>query len=433
VTVEFDSREFDRDPRDYADEYNDKLHEDCIPADEAFRIVMENDFDEVREAVAEDAAQEWLADTHTLDLINIVSSYDREQLRGAIRDVLNVDARTGHEISPDGLFGVAADVAEFLERTRSPYAETYGLTESVEWVGDLVEITRLIREILLARSEQHQAASAAPKVGAPSAEAPKLSKLDRLTDALIQRDTADLISRVLRGPYDRLNEILQHGVVYRLRQEGLRAPRIVREIDAQKTPLRVFLAFWMSTYLSLHERHVDLAVCIECGKIFARERRDNVYCSKTCQNRVAYKRRKIFVAGVLREVNVKESPNELCAGLCLNHPRFGLGVVESAQYLQRRLRLRYDDSNAIDAGAPTPMDVTGVSFPIPDGKSAQEFFEEVKGKDTRTIAGWQEVVDPRSLVLSVRFLSGVRRFSRWETKDVPFYAVENPRLLAELL
>ena len=440
-----------------------KLHEDCVSRGEVFAYVMENDFDDVREAVAEADAQDWLADrADTLELINIVSSYDREQLRAAIRDLLNVDPRVDRDVSTDEFFAVAADVAKFLERTRSPYAETYGITESVEWAGELIEIARLFREILFARSEQHQAASATAKVGAQTAEQSKLSKLDRLTHALSQRHNADLIARALRGPHDRLNEILQNGVVYRLRQEGRRSPRTVREVDAEKTPLRVFLAFWMSTYLSLHEQHVDLAVCVECGKIFARERRDNVYCSKTCQNRVAYKRKKIFVAGVLREVNVKDSPgppsrfsgleldpetppkrSELRRGLCLNHPRFGLGVVESVQHLRRRLRLKYEDSVVIKD--------------IPDDKSAQEFFDELKARgelsvtvarprdltseslqdaavELRTPVDWTEMVDPSGpQMLAVRFLSGVRRFSRWETKDLTFYAVENPRLLAELL
>ena len=149
-------------------------------------------------------------------------------------------------------------------------------------------------------------------------------------------------------------------------------------------------------------------------------------CSKTCQNRVAYKRKKIFVAGVLREVDVKDAPNELRVGLCLNHPRFGLGVVESVKYLRRRLRLKYEDSNVMTKD-------------IPDNKSAQEFFDELteslQGATAarRTPVGWTEVVDPGNLMLSVRFLSGVRRFRRWEMKDVTFYAVENPRLLADLL
>jgi len=429
VSTEFNAEDFvDRNPWEYADDYDEsKLHEDCVARDEVFAYVMENDFDEVRAEVAEADAQDWLAESaDTLELLNIVSSYDREQLRAAIRDVLNVNARSDRDVladevlSADEVFGVAADVAKFLERTRSPYAEIHDITESVEWVGDLIGITRLNRDILFALSEQRQTASAAVKMGVPATEPPKLSKLDRLTRALQRQSAMDVLSHASDDLLGRLNAILQHGIVYRLRQEGRKAPRVVREVDASKTPLRVVLAFWMSAYLSLHERYVDLAVCVECGKIFARDRRDNVYCSKTCQNRVAYKRKKIFVAGVLREVNVKESPKELRAGLCVNHPRFGLGVIESAEFLRRRLRLIYEDSSMM-------------SEPIPDGKSAKQFFEEVKAKGERRPIDWREVVDPRNWIVSVRFLSGVRWFSHWETKDAPFYVVENPRLLAELL
>jgi hypothetical protein len=430
----FDRREFDY---DYADHDDSALHEGCLPSDQALEHVLNYEFDAVREAVAEADARDWLEkSTEEIELINIVSTYDREQLRAAIRDVLNVDARAERQVSPNEFFAVATDIAKFLERARSPYTEACGITESVEWVGDLIEITRLIREILFARSEQHQAASAAAKADAPPARPTKPGKLDRLTSELVQRDMADLTFKGFRGSLDRLNEILERGIVYRLRQEGRRDPRVVREVDAEKTPLRVVLALWMSTYLSRHERYVDLAVCVECGKIFARGRRDNVYCSKTCQNRVAYKRKKIFVADVLREVNVKDSPTELRAGVCLNHPRFGLGVIEDVRYVRRRLGLKYDDSNAGDAGGPVPISVARISFPIPDGKSAQEFLEEVKATEVRTIADWQEIVDPASLLLSVRFLSGARQFRRWEierTKDVTVYAVENPRLLAEML
>src|SRR5205823_4815950 len=168
----------------------------------------------------------------------------------------------------------------------------------------------------------------------------------------------------------------------RLRGEGRRV-HVVREIDAERMPLQTFLAFWMSQYLGTHEPFLDLAVCVECGKFFARQRRDNFYCSKTCQNRVAYKRKKIFVAGVLRKVDVKVDPNELRSGLCLNHPRFGLGVVENVQYLQRRLHLTYGDSSAVETAGLPPMKVVGTALPIPEDKSALEFFEEIKGRQAR--------------------------------------------------
>jgi hypothetical protein len=428
------------------------LHEDCLPRDQAFTHVMENDFDDVREAVAEADAQDWLAGSvDTLELINVVSTYDRERLRTSLRDVLNIDKGTDREAEPEEFFPVAAEVATLMERTRSPYADACNITESVGWAKELVEIVRLFRDILFARSEEHQAVGGLPKLGVRSAESPKLSQLDQLATALRQHDTV----RASRDLHDRLNDILQHGIVYRLRQEGRGPARIVREVDAQKTPLRVHLAFWISTYLGLHERYVDLAVCAECGKIFSRGRRDNVYCSKTCQNRVAYKRKKIFVAGVLREVDVQDSrslPNRLSGleltgpdtpiVLCLNHPRFGLGLVESVQHPRRRLRLKYEDSVVVKD--------------IPADKTADEFFEELKTAgelaitvvrpealtvdalgdaltETSMPIEWTEIVQPGNQQLTVRFLSGVRRFHQREVMDLKFYVVEDPRLLAELL
>ena len=286
--------------------------------------------------------------------------------------------------------------------------------------------------ILFALSENRKGPGPAAKAATAPGLLLKTSKLDQLTNMLNQQHTPGTLDDGVRRHLGRLNDLLNNGVVYRLRPEGRKSPRVVRDIDSSKTPLHVAIAFWMSEYLGAHELYVDLAVCVECGKFFARERRDNVYCSKTCQNRVAYKRKKIFVAGVLREVNVSETRSELRPGICLYHPRFGLGVIEKVQYLRRRLRLKYADAVEADSAR-----VIGATFLIPDGKSAQELFEEVKGRDERKPVSWQEVVDPASHVISARFLSGVRRFNRWEidhgTKDITFHAVENPTLLAELL
>jgi hypothetical protein len=413
-------------------------YEDWVRRDEALDYVIENEFDAAKGAVADGAAQDWLNDSaETLELLNIVSSYDREQLRATIRDLLNVETRVNRDASPDEYFPVAAEIAEFLERTRSPYAERYSLAESVEWVADLVDVTRTIREVLLAMSESREASDLPRKVNVAVVNPEKgskpdqLAKLDELTKLLTQQYAFTGLGRHL----DRINQILQQGVVYRLRREGRKSPHVVREIDAERMPLHTFLAFWMSQYLGTHEQYLDLTVCVECGKFFARQRRDNIYCSKTCQNRVAYKRKKIFVAGVLRGVDVKSAPDALRSGLCLNHPRFGLGVVENVQYLRRRLHLRYDDSSAVGMAGLPPMKVVGTALPIPEGKSAPQFFEEIKAREARTPVSWQEEVDRSSCAVSARFLSGVRRFSRREldAKDVAFYEVESPQVLAELL
>lgn len=411
-----------------------------VREEDALDHVIENNFEAVQEAAADGAAQDWLTDgASTLELLNIVSSFDREQLRAAIRDLLNVETRPNRSPSPEEYFPVATEIAEFLERTRSPYAERYSLAESVDWVTDLVDVTRTIREVLLAMSESREASEVARKGNAAAiqpeewSKSDQLTKLDELTKLLTQHHVfAD--RQGLRRHLDRLNEILQQGVVYRLRTEGRRSPHVVREIDAEKMALHTLLAFWMSQYLGTHEQYLDLTVCVECGKFFARQRRDNIYCSKTCQNRVAYKRKKIFVAGVLREVDVKGAQDELRSGLCLNHPRFGLGVVENVQYLRRRLLLTYDSSSGVEGGSGAGRAVA-TARPIPDGKAALEFFEEIKAREARTPVTWQQQVDPSSCAVSARFLSGVRRFNRWEldAKGVAFYEVENPTLLAELL
>src|SRR6185436_10153195 len=101
----------------------------------------------------------------------------------------------------------------------------------------------------------------------------QLTKLDDLTRFLAQHHVFTGLGRHL----DRLNEILQQGIVYRLRREGRKFLHVVREIDAEKTPLHTFLAHWMSQYLGTHEQYLDLTVCVECGKFFARQRRDNIY------------------------------------------------------------------------------------------------------------------------------------------------------------
>src|SRR2546422_7244227 len=100
--------------------------------------------------------------------------------------------------------------------------------------------------------------------------------------------------------------------------------RLQKVMNAELNPLHVALTHWMLVYLTEHIEFIQLAVCVECGRIFERERRDNVYCSKTCQNRVAYKRKKIFEAGVLRELAIPpDAATSLRAGLCLYHPRLG--------------------------------------------------------------------------------------------------------------
>ena len=95
--------------------------------------------------------------------------------------------------------------------------------------------------------------------------------------------------------------------------------------------LSSLLAEWMCEYLVDYLDRIDLGACVECGKIFPRQRRDNSYCSKTCQNRIAYKRKKIFDGGLLQKVELKRPINaeNLQFGLWAYHARLGLGLVQA--------------------------------------------------------------------------------------------------------
>ena len=110
---------------------------------------------------------------------------------------------------------------------------------------------------------------------------------------------------------------------------GDRQTRFNRCPNPEYPNLSSFIANWISDYLKNYYPLVDLGVCAECGRFFERERRDKTFCSKTCQNRVAYKRKKIFESDAFAPVNV--APDDACeieAGLWLHHPRYGIGLIE---------------------------------------------------------------------------------------------------------
>ena len=113
-------------------------------------------------------------------------------------------------------------------------------------------------------------------------------------------------------------------------QRGDKQIRFGRCPRPESPSLSSFIAAWIADYLENHLAHVSFGVCGECGRFFARERRDRAFCSKTCQNRVAYKRKKILESNALMQVNIP--PDDACdiaAGLWMHHPRYGIGLVES--------------------------------------------------------------------------------------------------------
>jgi hypothetical protein len=313
---------------------------------QAFDYVFDNYPTEARDEVKQREANEWLEATRDwLQLINIVSQRDREHHREAVRRLAGGGATEDKSagLTESQLFNVGSDVSAFLESVttgqsksqlpktdaesakdfflalkeesdqtqygyrRTPpapvlarYAQYCTVSEDVDWVSDLLVLTRLFREILFALSD---------------------SDVDRYT-----------LSKWLSLPIRHIDAALEKGprpsLVYSIRAEG--KVEFEREPNPSTTPLSTSLAVWMCDYLVKFREQIDLGACIECGKIFPRQRRDNFYCSKTCQNRVAYKRKKIFESGALQKIEVtpKTAAESIHAGVFAYHARLGMGVVE---------------------------------------------------------------------------------------------------------
>jgi hypothetical protein len=167
-------------------------------------------------------------------------------------------------------------------------------------VSDLVAVTRAFREMLFLIGDSQRKCSLHWE----------LSEHIKIIDRSLREGARPLL--VYRGI-----EAKQH--------------RFGREPDVESTPLTSLLAEWICDYLENYSDRVDLGVCVECGRTFSRRRTDNAYCSKTCQNRVAYKRRKIFEEGLLRKIEAtpESGSQAVSPGVWAYHPRLGFGVVDT--------------------------------------------------------------------------------------------------------
>jgi hypothetical protein len=385
---------------DYDDQDDSALHEGCVRVEDALAHVLEHDRTAVTEAVQEDRARAWLKTGATwMEVLSTVSKSDKEQLRAAIRHRI-VPPDDHYDQDDAGLFAVATDVAALLESAHSVYAELCTVEDDLKWAAHLRNATRACRDVILALSNaenqwrvQWQLADpvarlyAARRAGAPSAVS-------------IERGDQNTISFVMKP-------------------------------DPASTPLHAYLAEWFSEYLTEHRQSVSLAVCVECGGFFERERKDNFYCSRTCQNRVAYKRKRIFEAGVLREIVIDPNqPSALQPGLCLHHPRFGLGIIDSVhvdRYIVTKPRPNW-------IGSPLVLKIR-------EDQTMEQRVEEAKKSGLQGVdVEWEEVSKVGSLKVTARFLPTTREFARWElfgkSETVPaptFFAIEDARKLADLL
>jgi len=372
--------------------------EGYIPEDQAFEYAIENEWEAVEEAVKTDLAQAWLRDgKQWLELLNIVSRHDKEQLRNAIRrEVAAPPFADSDELPESQLFAVASDVARLLESSGSPYSPSCSPSDDLDWSKKLVKLTRAFREVLFLISEPVDSWMFGHHLEKP------------LREINLSLDERRPVLAWVRSN--------QKDHQFQLRTE------------ASSTPLHSCVAGWICEFLDTHRSVLGLSVCTECGTIFVRERRDNVYCSKTCQNRVAYKRKKIFESGVLVEQKVDPAaPAAMVPGLWVSHPRLGLGRIEGVRFTNRKLRVQFKDRD--------------FALSIPDDRTPEVVLDRLKKAGKEEPTSWEEVVDPNFMDVRVRFLQIARTLRAWEmfqpgkkTDGLPsFYRVANPTALADLL
>jgi hypothetical protein len=315
----------DFDDKDYFDP-----HENCVSVDDALQHALENHWGEVEEAIGDYHAQGWLLKSRScLELLSVVSRRDRAHMSGALKKWLRKKQNGGADPSEEQLFSIAADVAAFLEElsittplppvihdidlhgyqgTHAPTterciafsAEKYRLADDLSWAKDLLLVTRAFRDFLSAISDT-------------DLQQPYL----RLR---IQEPIQTINSYVHKTP----SQLLIYW------QEADKNLVFGRCPETESSDLSSYIANWICDYLTNYHSYVGLGVCAECGKVFVRERRDKSFCSKTCQNRVAYKRKKLLDSDALSKVDF--APDDACdivPGLWIYHPRYGIGLIES--------------------------------------------------------------------------------------------------------
>jgi hypothetical protein len=305
------------------------LHDECVPQEDVFTYVCENLWDEMEDAIETSRGRAWvLKGKPCLELLSVAAQIDRANTHNLLRRRLDGRPQAG-ELSDDNLIEIATNASRLLEqlaesipgynqvrlsdtdthRIHEPttarallrLAETCGVGEDVSWAKDLLTISRAFRDILSTLSD------------------------GEVTGTTFQTD--------LREPIQVLNCYLLRSaaqpLVYWTTDEGKKVG-FAQCPDPEIPNLSTFLAGWIAEYMKNYYPRVQLGTCAECGRFIERERRDKAFCSKTCQNRAAYKRKKIFESDALEQITV--APDDACdieTGLWLQHPRFGIGLIES--------------------------------------------------------------------------------------------------------
>lgn len=329
------------DEDDYArEEYESEIARQALKED-GLRYALEEHPEEIRDEVEQWQAQEWLEQSqHWLRLVNIISQHDREQLRESVRNkaIRHGGPTDGEATRESRLFNLASEISAFLEslvdrrfhtnqtsptasaeesataggygrygycpgppvQSLAHYSEHCNVCESLHWVSDLLKITKAFRDILFVIGDSRKRS--------------------------LEWELADHVRAI--------DSALESGAGLRLVYRGPEGkwPKFGRVPNPTTTPISSLLAEWICEYLVCYVDRIDFGTCVECGKIFSRQRRDNSYCSKTCQNRIAYKRKKMFDAGLLQKIELTPTTKveSVKSGVWAYHPRLGLGLVEGA-------------------------------------------------------------------------------------------------------
>ena len=391
---------------DYGEELDFGGPPEGYTADEdVLSSALENNWDEIKEAVEDARGSDWLSDSATcLALLSIVSQRDFTHLRGGLKKYLRKGRNDGDLLTDEHLFAIASDIASFIEklpalppkngfldyagvgklqvrleptpsRCVAIAASKCNLSDDLSWAKDLLAVTKAFRDILSALSE-------------PDLQGPFLRTR-------------------IKEPFQILNYFLGRTPGLLLVSWTLDGKKLSfgRSPDPEVSDLAAYIAEWISDYLTNYHPRVGIGVCAECGTFFERERRDKTFCSKTCQNRVAYKRKKILESEALQRVSIApEDAVDIVAGLWIHHPRFGIGLIEGLS----------SSSGPVE----TMLQNLGDS------------------QDAR----YRSMIS-RKVVVQVRFLQGVRMLTftdlfeaqKKEEQLPDFYQVQSEETLAELL
>ncbi len=317
---------FDRDYGYHEPDYGD-LHDGCVPIDEALQHVIENEWPDVEATVDSVRGHDWVVQSRPcLEVLSKISEVDRVHSQGALKKCLPNVSESIDQVGEELLFAVATDVSRLIERL--------GTSEYVCSPNEYPEIQlRFEPTVLRSLLASSQCCTLDGDISwakdALLVSRAFIEFLSAVSDGDLQG--ASVSSRI-RQPIQVLNNYGSGsgGALLVYWEAPNREVKFGKISDPRSPNLASFLATWITEYITLHYPQVGLGVCVECGTFFERERRDKAFCSKTCQNRVAYKRKRLLESDALALASVSsEEVSDIEPGLWVHHPRFGIGLIES--------------------------------------------------------------------------------------------------------